>query len=469
MGDAVVERLHRWLREHESELLEDTRAMLRIPSIEGTAAPNAPFGAECRQALDLALEMSGRFGMKTKDLEGFVGYAEIGQGPRMFATLGHLDVVPVGPGWKHEPFGAEVDGGYIYARGAEDDKGPTIASLYAVRALKECVPDLPARVRQIFGCNEESGFQCVEHYLKVDETPTLAVSPDAGWPLYHGEKGIYNPVISASLPQGSVSLLEVCGGQRINIVPDSCEARVRVAAGSIDEVRGKLDDAWDANVRFDWEGVDTIKIRAHGKAAHAATPFLGDSALTRLFRFLYEISPLDVQPAYEKLLDLTHNAGAGLGLIGTDDETGDLTANVGIVDTADGRVRLHYSVRAPMTWTEATIHARVSKRLAILGDGIRVDEGRFSPGLFFPLDHPLVSTILEVYREETGDMAEPGVMGGGTYARAFPNAVSIGSGWEGDGKAHETDERLKIENLFKMSRIYAHLYYRLATVAAGLA
>jgi ATP-binding cassette subfamily B protein len=46
------------------------------------------------------------------------------------------------------------------------------------------------------------------------------------------------------------------------------------------------------------------------------------------------------------------------------------------------------------------------------------------------------------------------------------NTVSIGTGWEGDGYAHETDERLKVENLFRMSRIYAHILYRLATMPA---
>ena len=78
-----------------------------------------------------------------------------------------------------------------------------------------------------------------------------------------------------------------------------------------------------------------------------------------------------------------------------------------------------------------------------------------------------MKTICEVYKEETGDDSKPEVMGGGTYARAIPNTVSIGTGWEGDGKAHETDERLKVENLFKMSRIYAHILYRLALLAGG--
>ena len=77
-----------------------------------------------------------------------------------------------------------------------------------------------------------------------------------------------------------------------------------------------------------------------------------------------------------------------------------------------------------------------------------------------------MTTIVDIYEEETGERKKPGTMGGGTYARAIPNTVSIGTGWEGDGRAHETDERLKVEHLFKMSRIYAHILYRLATMEA---
>src|SRR5579885_1238024 len=192
MPDPVIARLHAWLKAHEQQLLDDYRKMLQIPSIEGDPAPNAPFGIENRKALDFALELSNKAGMKTKDLEGYVGYADFGQGQRLVLSLGHLDVVPVGPGWKHEPFGAEIDEGYVYARGAVDDKGPTMASFYAMRAIKECCPDLPARMRQVFGCNEESGFKCVERYAETEEHPTFGVAPDSGWPLYNGEKGITN-------------------------------------------------------------------------------------------------------------------------------------------------------------------------------------------------------------------------------------------------------------------------------------
>src|SRR6185437_8474654 len=105
MPDAMVEKLHEWLRAHEQELLRDTIKMLQIPSIESAPAPNAPYGKENRAALDFALQRAKDFGFKTNELEGHIGWGEIGTGARLVMSLGHLDVVPVGPGWKHEPFG----------------------------------------------------------------------------------------------------------------------------------------------------------------------------------------------------------------------------------------------------------------------------------------------------------------------------------------------------------------------------
>src|SRR5205085_3521005 len=141
--------------------------------------------------------------------------------------------------------------GYIYARGSTDDKGPTIASFYAIRAIKEVVPNIPARIRQVFGCNEESGFGCVKRYMETEEAPTYGVAPDSGWPLYHAEKGIANLEISVLLNKGAgMELLQIEGGQRPNIVIDSCSAKVRIAPTDKAHVNEKLADSWDRNVTF---------------------------------------------------------------------------------------------------------------------------------------------------------------------------------------------------------------------------
>ncbi|MCC7230073.1 MAG: Sapep family Mn(2+)-dependent dipeptidase [Fimbriimonadaceae bacterium] len=463
MPDPIVSQIQDWLRAHESELLADTQTMLRFASIEGASVPNAPFGKENREALDFALSLCDRWGFKTKDLEGFAGWGEFGSGDRLVVSLGHLDVVPVGEGWKHQPFGAEIDGDYIYSRGAEDDKGPTMASLYAMRALKEVCPDLGVRFRQVFGCDEESGFLCVERYMKTEEAPTLGIAPDSGYPCYHAEKGIADLVTIVDLLKGEFELLEVSGGQRPNIVIDACEANVRVADSVRKHVDGKLADAWDANVKWEWLD-DVLIVKAKGKAAHGSTPFAGDNAATRVFRFLLDIAPLSAERYFQELLWLTHPSGVGLGIHGRDDVSQDLTSNLGIVETKGTQLSLLTNVRYPVTWKGEELAQKCRDFLKTLTHKFELEVVRDSPSLYFPLDHPLVKTICEVVEEETGETRAPGVMGGGTYARAIPNTVSIGTGWEGDGKAHETDERLKVEHLFKMSRIYGHILYRLATV-----
>jgi succinyl-diaminopimelate desuccinylase len=466
MPDPVVARIQQWLEEHEQELIQDTVEMLRIPSIEEEPEPNAPFGKENRRALDLALSLAEKYGMKTADIEGYIGYGEVGAGDPLVMALGHLDVVPVGPGWKHEPFGAEIDEGYIYARGAVDDKGPTMASFYAIRAIAACAPDLPVRFRQVFGCNEESGFKCVERYVQTEEPPTFGVAPDSGWPLYHAEKGIANLVVSVPLNQGEFQLLEVEGGQRPNIVIDSCRARIRVSGEARKHVTEKLQDAWDRNVQAEWDD-DVLLVAATGKASHGSMPYLGDSAGIRLFRFLMELSPLSTAEYFGELFNSAHISGVGLGIHGRDDVSEDLTCNLGIVRTEGDRVVLTYNVRYPVTWNGDDLRQKCESHLSKLKSGWQLDSFSDSPSLYFPLEHPLVKIICEVYRDETGEEKEPGVMGGGTYARAIPNTVSIGTGWPGDGHAHETDERIKVDHLLKMAKIYAHILYRLGLEAAA--
>jgi succinyl-diaminopimelate desuccinylase len=395
MRDPMVGKIQDWLRSHDQELLQDTIRMLRIPSLEDNALPNAPFGEANRQALDLALELSEKAGFKTKDLEGYIGFGEFGQGRRMIMSLGHLDVVPTGPGWKHDPFGAEIDEGFIYARGSTDDKGPTMASFYAMRAIKECVPNLPARMRQVFGCNEESGFACVERYMKTEEAPTFGVAPDSGWPLIHGEKGIANLEITVPLNRGEFALLDISGGQRPNIVIDSCTASVAVSQGVRAEIESKLADSWDRNLSWTWDR-DTLKIAAVGKASHGAHPFGGDSAAIRVLRFLRELAPTNEQPYFQELFETTHIGGAGLGIAGSDEESRDLTCNLGIIAAEGGEAKALFNIRYPVTWNGPKLEKMCRQHLKTLASGFELKVVRDSPPLYFPLDHPLVRTITEI-------------------------------------------------------------------------
>ena len=153
-----------------NEALKTLSNLIRIPSVQGTPEPGAPFGKQTLAALDLTLSAAEKLGFKSFSGDGYYGYAEVGEADKpLFGILGHLDVVPVDDGWKYPPFGGEIREGYLWGRGALDDKGPVIAAMYALRELLDEGLKPAARIRFIFGLNEESGWKCIEKYLEREE------------------------------------------------------------------------------------------------------------------------------------------------------------------------------------------------------------------------------------------------------------------------------------------------------------
>ena len=179
---------------HRDELIEKTQRLLQVPSVKGDPAPGAPFGAETRRALDLALGFAAEYGLTVRNLDGYAGHAEwvgegVAPGAEIVGVLAHVDVVPEGDGWKHPPFGAQIADGKIFARGAIDDKGPAMAALFGMLAVKECGVPLAKRLRLILGADEESGFGCVKHYFAHEEMPATGFTPDGMFPLVYAEEG----------------------------------------------------------------------------------------------------------------------------------------------------------------------------------------------------------------------------------------------------------------------------------------
>lgn len=467
MPDPIVDKAQQWLVDHSDELLENTRALLRFPSLQEPAdhSAKAPFGKPLRETLDWCLELCRSWGRPVTDLDGYIGYTDFGDTGPLILVLGHIDVVPVGNGWTYEPFGATIDNGYIYARGAVDDKGPTMASLYAARAVFESNPNLNARIRVVFGCNEESGFECVKYYKEKDEMPVLGVAPDSGWPCYHAEKGIAD--IFAHWPLSALKetqIHELNSGERANVVPDRCTLKFSVNSEHKTAVEAGIAKYWDKNVTVTPDG-DGWKIEAVGKSAHGSTPYFGDSAVGRAVRSLLELAPDLDKPVLAEFLSMIDPSAAGLGISGDDFVAGPTTNNLGIARSKSEYLELTFNIRYPVTWKGDEMLQRAKDHFSSLRSKPTVANFSDSPSLYFPLDHPLVEAIVDAYEEETGERKKPGSMGGGTYARALPNTVSIGTGWDGDGLAHEPDERLAVEHLHKMARIYSNIIHRLTVLA----
>ena len=138
-------------------------------------------GEECKKALDYTLNLAKKLGFRTKNLDGYCGYIEFGEGKEMVGMLGHLDVVPaeIEDGWTTNPFEATIRENKLYGRGSIDDKGPVIASLYAMKTVLDSGVKLNKRVRLILGLNEEKAWNCINHYKEIGEGVQNAVSTDA--------------------------------------------------------------------------------------------------------------------------------------------------------------------------------------------------------------------------------------------------------------------------------------------------
>ena len=113
----------------------------------------APFGAGPRAALDKTLELAAGMGLTTRNCENYIGYAELaGADPEKYlATICHVDVVPVGNGWSQDPFKMQIRDGWMIGRGVADDKGPMVATLYALKFLKEEGVSLRYPIRAMVG------------------------------------------------------------------------------------------------------------------------------------------------------------------------------------------------------------------------------------------------------------------------------------------------------------------------------
>lgn len=277
--------MREYIESKRDEIIQELKNVISFKSIsEESGNPDAPFGEECKNVLEYVLNLGEKLGFRTKNIDGYCGYIEFGEGEEMVGIIGHLDVVPanVEDGWKSNPFVPEVRDGKLYGRGAIDDKGPVIASLYAMKAVQEKMK-INKRIRLILGLNEEKDWKCINYYKRNEELPNIGFSPDADFPCIYAEKGIITIKIEHEFGIENCEILEVStGNNAINVVPKYCMMRLKL--NNPDDIN-RFENRDDVHVEK--ISKDTVKLVAYGKASHAAHPNLGENAITKLLRYLH--------------------------------------------------------------------------------------------------------------------------------------------------------------------------------------
>ncbi|MGN0800139.1 MAG: dipeptidase PepV [Christensenellales bacterium] len=440
----------RELDARESELIESLQELIRIRSV-GEEAGAHPFGDGPHACLMACLALGERLGFRTASVDDMAGYVEYGSGEEMVAVLGHLDVVPEGDGWNYPPYGAVIDNGRLYGRGAVDDKGPTVAALYALRAIADSGVALSRRIRVIFGLNEEKGSLCIKHYVnKGEELPVMGFTPDGEYPIINGEKGIVTATFARRLStEGAKRISAFSAGIASNVVPEFAAAELTFAP------EGKLPEKVSAT---------GTRVEARGVNAHGSTPELGENAIGRL---LLALDGLGLSGDHGEAVHFLaehigmETRGKSLGIALSDDISGDLTLNLGVAKLEGDTLSVTINIRYPVTRKFEEFYPALVAKMA--EGGFTETSLAHKQALYMPPESELIRCLSKVYEEQTGEPARLISMGGGTYAKAMPNTVAFGPIFPGDEAVeHKPNEYIELSKLMKNAKIIAAAMYEMA-------
>ena len=450
-------KIYELIDSYRDEYVEMLQRWVRVPSVKGEAAENAPFGTDVRRMLDTAMADARKLGFAVRDFDGYACDITLGEAEEKIAVLGHLDVVPVGDGWTKQPFGAEIENGRIYGRGSNDDKGPSLAALFAMRAIRDAGIPLKKGIRMILGCDEESGWEDMEYYSAHEQIPDVGFSPDATFPLINTEKGMIVLELHAPAAETGLKILELATGDRVNVIPGECTATVEGGGNIAEKVRAYAEKT---GLPYTAEVTDRgVALKASGIPGHSAYPEGRRNAIGMMLVLLRELGAEGPIATLAEAVGTEYD-GTSLGCACRDDVSEALTCNMGILHLQeDGTWKATLDFRCPVTADQEALKAAAAAHLP----GIEIHVATQKAPHHVPADSELVKCLLAAYDEETGLKGEPMSTGGGTYAKVLKQGVAFGAIFpDEEDLAHQADEYETIDRLILAVKIYANALIRLA-------
>lgn len=460
------EKIDAYIDSKQAEMLEDLSILVRINSQKGEAKENMPYGEGPAQVLAAAEELMKKYGFLTKNYANHVVTGDFSENEKGLDVLAHLDVVPVTDDWTvTKPFEPKVVDGKIYGRGTSDDKGPAIAALYAMRAIKELGLPMKKSMRLILGADEECGSGDLEYYYGIEKEAPYTFTPDAEFPLINIEKGRLAGSFGAEFTDGLKlpGVVSFKSGDKVNVIPQRAQA---VVAGVEEDVLKAAAEAVTEKTGVTFEiTADTsmqascFKISARGMAAHASTPQEGKNALTATLSLLAGLPLADCSAnnalkVLDKLMPYEDTCGKNLGIYRFDEESGELTLAFSIIDFTSEGFKGEFDSRLPVGCTDENTKDVLVKVFAELG--IRFADEPMTPPHCVPGDSEFVKLLLGSFERYTGIKGEPLAIGGGTYVHELERGVAFGCAMPGeDCHMHGDDEFMYIDTLMTSAKIFA--------------
>lgn len=458
------EKTDQFIEEHKEQMLEDICKLCSINSEKAQEKPGMPYGEGNRRALDAAMAMAESYGFSTRNYDNRVGTADLNDLPAQLDILAHLDVVPAGEGWTvTEPYAPLVKDGRIYGRGTADDKGPAVAALYAMRAVKEMGIPLKKNVRLILGTDEECGSSDIEYYYAVEQEAPMTFSPDAEYPVINVEKGRLEGHFTAEFEASRAlpRLVSIQAGTKSNVVPGKAHAVVEGISQeelerAVKTVREKTGISFDI-----MEKKGCMHITAVGAGAHASTPQEGQNALTGILELILALPlapcrQLELLGSLQALIPHGDTQGQALGIAMSDEISGALTLALSLLKVDGSAIDGVFDSRCPVCANEDNVLHVVKQKMA--HSGITLHNDSMRPPHHVDGDSLFVKTLLKVYEDYTGQKGHCEYTGGGTYVHDLKSGVAFGAAMPGtDNRMHGADEFAVVDELVISAKMFAQV------------
>ncbi len=474
----------KYILENKQNIISQVCDLITYPSIsEETNNVHFPFGKACSDCLKYFLNLANSLGFRTKNVDGYCGWAEFGEGKELIGIIGHLDVVPAKEeDWSSSPFVPTIVHHCLYGRGAMDDKGPVVASLYAMKAVMEYLKEnhisYSKRVRLIVGLNEEKDWKCIEYYKAHEEIPVLGFSPDSDFPCIYAEKAVISLLLSEPISsmhfcsrsrftssEAPILIEDIdCKQNAMNVVPKFCSITLflknkRLMPNLISYCKTIIEKY---HYEIDLYKIDEqhLKLTSYGVASHSAHPELGNNAIAKLLVVLQDVwTKCNISfPFFQDFCTFIGEdySGKNLGL-NIEDESGKLTLNASQLYLQDNKICLGINLRVP-------VHTQPEEVINKFKETFRckISILKIQPALYMEKNHFLVQKLCDIFNETCHTNFAPIAIGGATYARAFPNCISFGMNFPKDeDMCHKADEFIEIDKLLLATNIYAKAIYQL--------
>lgn len=431
------------------ELFLSIKEFVKIPSFydEKTTSNDMPYGKGMNEVLLKFAELGKKEGFNVKLAKKYVELTFGDKGP-IIEIFGHLDIVPP---FNDEQLILKEDEENIYGRGVADDKGPFLASFYAIKALKENnLISKNVRIKIFGGTDEERGSFGLKEYINVEksEIPLYGFTPDGDFPIIYAEKGCSDLFIEKNTEFKNI--ISIHGGIASNVVIEECTFEVN----NINEIKDKI----SAKCK-----IVGNKITFIGKSFHGSRPSSGKNA------FLIGLKELGTINNDDEMINLYENfidySGKKMNAYGYGECLGETTYNIGKVSFDNGKLILNISFRYPEINNPKDLVTNILNKL-----NFKLANANFTHYLIHDKNSKLVKLLVDAYQKETNDYNTPLVKcSGETFAKYVPNIIAFGAEFPNtNSNAHEKNEFLNKKNLIKAMTIYAHAIYNLIEDASKI-